>query len=340
MVEQHGGAQNGGQRVDNALACNIRRGPVHRFEHGGEAAQRVEIGAGGQPHAADDRGGEIAQDIAEEIRSHHHIEGLRTPHEVHGRRIHQQRFGFNAGELGRHFAKRAVPQRHAVALRVGLGDRGDALLLTALHGEIEGEAHNAFDAAAGEYRRLDGDLFGLVVVDEAAHGGVLALGVLAHDHHVDVSALASGERRGDAGIEISRPHVGVLIEGAPDGQQHAVEGSVVGDVRMADGPQENGVAGRQQIQGASGHHAAPTEEMFRAPVEILKRERHFIFPCGLLQHALGRRHDFTAHAVAGYHRDCERLHGIEDNSSASRVNGPVGRRKRLPHLEELVTPWK
>ena len=53
--------------------------------------------------------------------------------------------------------------------------------------------------------------------------------------------------------------------------------------------------------------------MLRPPVEILKRERHVMFPCGLLQRALGRRHDFTAHAVARYHRDCERLHGNEDN---------------------------
>ena len=38
-------------------------------------------------------------------------------------------------------------------------------------------------------------LFGLVLVDEAAHLRVLALGVLAHHDEVDLAAFAIGERR-------------------------------------------------------------------------------------------------------------------------------------------------
>ena len=96
-----------------------------------------------------------------------------------------------SGKLRGHVAKRAVPQHHAEALRVGLGDRGDALLLVALDRQLEREAHDPLDAAAGEDRRLDGDLFGLMLVDEAADLRVLALGVLAHDDQVDVAALAA-----------------------------------------------------------------------------------------------------------------------------------------------------
>src|ERR1039458_1140780 len=53
MIQHQARAENGGQRVDHALARDIGRGAVHGFEHGGEPAQRIEIGAGGEAHAAD-----------------------------------------------------------------------------------------------------------------------------------------------------------------------------------------------------------------------------------------------------------------------------------------------
>ena len=46
---------------------------------------------------------------------------------------------------------------------------------------------------------------------------------------------------------------------------------------MADGAEQDGVAGLQQIDGAGGHHAAPAEEVVRAPVEILKHEAEIVF---------------------------------------------------------------
>ena len=81
---------------------------------------------------------------------------------------------------------------------------------------------------------------------------------------------ASGELH--AGIEIGRTHVGVLIEGAADGQQQAVQRGVIGNFGMADRAEQDGVAGLQQIDRAGRHHAAPAEVVVRAPVEILKRE--------------------------------------------------------------------
>ena len=65
MVEHHGGAENRGQRIDDALAGDIGRRAVYRLEHRRKAAQRIEIGAGGEPHAADDDGRDVAQDVAE-----------------------------------------------------------------------------------------------------------------------------------------------------------------------------------------------------------------------------------------------------------------------------------
>ena len=80
-------------------------------------------------------------------------------------------------------------------MRVGFGDGGDALLLIAFDGEFEGEAHDALDAAAGEDGGLNGDLVGLLMIEEAADLGVFALGVLANHDKIDIAAFgfASGD---------------------------------------------------------------------------------------------------------------------------------------------------
>ena len=85
------------------------------------------------------------------------------------------------------------------------------------------------------------------------------------------------QRRLHAGIEKRRPHIGVLIESPPDGQQQPVQRDVIGNIGMADRAQQDGVAGLQQVDGAGGHHAAPAEKVLRAPVEILKRESDIVF---------------------------------------------------------------
>ena len=209
----------------------------------------------------------------------------------------------------------AVPQHHAVALRVGLGDRGDALLLVAFDGEIEGKAHDAVDAAAGEHGGLDGDFFGLHLVDEAADLGVLALGVLADHDEIDVAAFGPGQRRVHAGIEVGRTHIGVLIEGAPDGQQEAVQRGVVGNFGMSHGAEQDGIAGLEEIDGAGRHHAAPAEVVIRAPVEILEGEGDVVLLRALFQNAFCRWDDFGADTVAGNHRYREGLHRFEHNCS-------------------------
>ncbi len=126
------------------------------------------------------------------------------------------------------------------------------LALIALHGQFEGEAHDAFDAAASEDGGLDGDFIGLHLVDEAAHLGVLALGVLAHDDEIDVAAPGLGERRLHARVEIGRAHVGVLIEGAADGQQQAVERGVVGYLGWPTAPRRMASQGWRRSMAPAG----------------------------------------------------------------------------------------
>ena len=50
-----------------------------------------------------------------------------------------------------------------------------------------------------------------------AVAGVLAFGVLAHDHPVEISARAVPEGRGGPAQDASGPDVGVLLEGLAEG---------------------------------------------------------------------------------------------------------------------------
>ena len=185
-----GDGEDGRQRIGDALAGDVGGGAVHGFEKRREAAGRVEVGARRQADAAGDDGGEIAQDVAEEVRCDDDIEGGRTPHEVHRRGIDQQRFGVRCRDNRWPPPEDTVPQHHAVALGVGLGDRVTRCLLLRRRAQFERIPDDALAAVAGEDGRLHGDFVGEMVVDEAADGRVFAFGVLAHDHHVD------GARRG------------------------------------------------------------------------------------------------------------------------------------------------
>ena len=147
-----------------------------------------------------------------------------------------------------------------------------------------------------------------MLVDEAAHLRVFALGVLADYDEIDLAALLAGERRADARIEVGRADIGVLIERAPDRQQESVQGGVVGNLGMAYRAEQDGIAGLQQVDRPGGHHAAPTEVMVGAPFEILKREGNVVFPADSLEHALALRDDLFADAVSRDHRDRKSLH--------------------------------
>ena len=63
---------------------------------------------------------------------------------------------------------------------------------------------------------------------------------------------------------------------------------MIGDFGMADGAEQDGVAGLQEIDGAGGHHAAPAEVVVGAPVEILKREGDVVLLRALFQDAFCR----------------------------------------------------
>ena len=114
----------------------------------------------------------------------------------------------HVGVLLRHLGENFVPEAHGVRPGVGLGGGGDALLAAPLARQLEGEAHHPLGAHAGDDAGLCGQLVGRAHVQAPAHIGVLALGVLAHDHEVDLFLVP--QRRNHAGQQAHRAQVDVL----------------------------------------------------------------------------------------------------------------------------------
>src|SRR5262249_27494199 len=105
MIEHQACGEDGADGVGDAFAGDVGGGAVDRLEHAGMGAFGVEVGAGGQPEAAGDDGGQVGEDIAEEVAGHDYVEGFRPADQVHGGGVHEQGARFPIGELATHAGK-------------------------------------------------------------------------------------------------------------------------------------------------------------------------------------------------------------------------------------------
>ncbi len=153
----------------------------------------------------------------------------------------------------------------------------------------------------------------MALVHAAADARVLALGVLAHEDHVDVARRAAGERARHALQQAHGAHVGPQVEALADRQQQAPERHVIGNVGAADGTEQDGVERAEPLDGIGRHHHAVLEPVIRAPVELAPLE----LEPELVDAATRLADDFGTHAVAGQERDAMR-HG-EDPSRCARL---------------------
>src|SRR4029453_11119658 len=96
---------------------------------------------------------------------------------------------------------------------------------------------------------------------------VLALVVLAHDHHVDVRRPTAGERRPGPLQKAHRSEIDVLMEAAPDRDQETPERDVVRDTRKSHGPEENRLERPEPVEPVFRHHAAGLGVALAAPLE-------------------------------------------------------------------------
>ena len=143
----------------------------------------------GQADAAGDRGGEVGDDVAEEVVGDDHVEAGRVGgHEDH-RRVDVQVVDGDVGELrGRPRSTSRHQTAPAWTSTLVLWTRVSFLRGTAL-GAGERVADHPLDAERGVDADLGGDLGRRADAQRAAVAGVGTLGALADHHEVDVAGV-------------------------------------------------------------------------------------------------------------------------------------------------------
>ena len=193
-------------------------------------------------------------------------------------------------------------------LRVALGNHGQELARTRL-GEAKRKSHNPFDAGPRHERYVSGDFDRKSLVHASADTRVLAFGILADDHPVEVLCAASLQRPVDAGQQSRRPHVRVLIESLANFEPQAPQRDVIRDVGIAGGTEQDRVLALERREPIIGHHDPVSPIVVAAPVEILEFEtERTVRGRQRLEHLLARRNHFLADAVAGDRRNLVDLH--------------------------------
>ena len=139
------------------LPGDVGRRTVHRLEHAGESAVRVDVAGGCESDAAADRGRKIGEDVAEEVVRDDDVESSRIRHEEDRGRIDVQVVDGDVGELGADLVDDALPEAAREDEHVGLVHERE-LLARASGCRSEGVAHDALDAEGRVDRDLVGDL--------------------------------------------------------------------------------------------------------------------------------------------------------------------------------------
>ena len=209
MQHQHSGEEQRG-RVRDALAGDVGRAAVHRFEHGAREAQ---VRGAYDTQSADEARAEIRHDVAVQVRQHQHVEPLGREDELHARRVDDALVVGDLGILARDGPDAVEKQPVAHLHDVGLVDRGHALAPVPAR-VLERESSDS-------RRRLLGD--DLQALDDAGNDlvfqpGVEILGVLADDDEVDVAETRRHARQVPHGAKIR-----VEVEPLPKTDVHARE---------------------------------------------------------------------------------------------------------------------
>ena len=147
---QHAGEHHRG-RVGLVLAGVLGRRAVRRLEQRGLAAV---VGAGRDAEAADEAGAEVGDDVAVEVRQHHHVVQLGLLHELHAHVVDDAILELDVAVALGDLARDAQPEAVGVLHDVGLVDDRD-LAASLAAGVVERELDDA--ARALDRDRLDRD---------------------------------------------------------------------------------------------------------------------------------------------------------------------------------------
>jgi hypothetical protein len=321
MVEHQRARPEGGDRVGDAPPRDVEGRAVDRLEHRGKAAARIEIGGRRDAQAAGESRREIAENVGMQVGRDDRIDRLRLQHHARRHRVDEFLVDADFGIVLADERGDLVPEHHAVALRVRFGDDRE-MPPRPRPRHIEGEAHDALDADAGEDCRLGRHLLGQAAMDAPAVAGIFALAVLADDDPVEIGGAASGKRAGDPRQDACRPQIGVLIETLADRQAQAPERDMVGDLLVADGAEIDGVELAQGGKPVLRHHPAVLAVVVGTPGEILDGEAEAAVALLDDAHDLEPGGDhFLANAVRRYGGDPVFTHGMSGPCLVGSVTG-------------------
>ncbi len=118
----------------------------------------------------------------------------------------------------------------------------------ALAGEVERVANRALGPEASRHVHLGRCLLGRALVLEPAHVAVQPLRVLPHHHEVDLLGALVLERALDAGVELDRPQVDVLVELEANTEEEPLLQDARRHLRMAHGSQVDCVEAAKLLQ--------------------------------------------------------------------------------------------
>ena len=125
-----------------SLATDVEGCAVNGFEHRRETALRIEVGGRRDAQAAGEGGGEVGEDVGVKICGHDGVQACGLGDHARGHGVDEHFVPGDGGKILCHFGCDLVPQDHAVALRVGLGDNREQLSRPRLC-KFESEAHDA-----------------------------------------------------------------------------------------------------------------------------------------------------------------------------------------------------
>src|SRR5262249_46035247 len=91
-------------------------------------------------------------------------------------------------------------------------------------------------------------------------------------------------------------------KGPANRKQQAVEGHVILNLGMSDGPQKNCVAAAKQFERIRRHHATVSKIIIRPPIEHFASESKMKMIGKMLKHRNSGGNHFVAYAIAGNYR--------------------------------------
>ena len=326
VAQHHGRRGDGGDRVGEVQAGDVGRAPVDRlvqsdWASGADAAP--DAGRGEHADRAGQHGGLIAQDVAEQVGSHEHVELLRVADELHGAVVHVEVDELDVRIAFRNVAHHAAPERRGFE-DVRLVHRGD--LAPPLAGRFEGDLGDADDLRRRVDLGVDAPLAVRCFLDALGLAEVDAAGQLADDQEIGAGDDLRLERGGvrQHGVQLRGAQVGVQAQLLAQAQQRALRAHVVGQavpLGAAHGAEENRVARLRELERLLGKRPAGLVDGGAARVGRAELEGVAVLRGDLFEDLHGLRHDLGPDPVAG--QDCDaRLHVFSSPAWRAYANTP------------------